>query len=177
MRLLEDTYALGIGGAYVQLYGVAQGLQRGVAGKEFVDGEPGYADDHGVNAAASPILQALELCLGGIQPLAGEPQGIDQRLHIRQAHEPGTGVAGTRLTGDGAPYNIAEPQRKQAVYEAAILVVAGRHAHRRREGQAAGAYPKPGVAAFEVWGQRPHQQAPPKEPIGQSLGALGGKPE
>ena len=31
LRLLEDTYALGIGGAYVQLYGVAQGLQCGVA--------------------------------------------------------------------------------------------------------------------------------------------------
>ena len=125
--------------------------------KEFIDGEPGDADDHGFKAAASPGLQAFELCLGGIQALSGEPQSIDQRLPIRQTHEPGTGVAGTRLTSDGTPDNIAEPQRKQAIQEAAILVVAGRHAHRRREGQSAGAYLKPGVPAIEVWGQCPHQ--------------------
>ena len=94
MRFLEDAYALGVGGAYVQLYGVAEGLQRGVTGEEFVDGEPGYADDHRFKAVAPPGLQSLELRLGGIQAFTGEPQGIDQRLPIRQAHEPGTGVAG-----------------------------------------------------------------------------------
>ena len=146
-----------------------------MTGKEFVDGEPGYADYHGFKAAASPVLQAFELCLGSIQAFAWKTQSIDQRLPIRQAHEPGTGVAGTRLTGDGTPYNIAEPQRKQAVQEAAVLVVAGRHAHRRRKGQSASAYLKPGVPAFEVWGQRLHQQPPSKEPVGQSLGALWGK--
>lgn len=128
--VVEQTEAGGIGGADVELNALGQGSSSAVALAEFVDGQPGDAENQGSDGLLPQIR------FDDVDAEAGEAKGVDEGLLSGSAEEAGSGVSGPGVEGDGAADCVAKAKIHEGVEVGAVLVGASGYAQGIRDGDA-----------------------------------------